>query len=67
VYSVLNRSPAGVVREIILVDDASTKPALQAPLEEYWRKVGLDHIVRVVRTSKREGIDFAYILLTLKS
>ncbi|KAI6228867.1 Polypeptide N-acetylgalactosaminyltransferase [Aphelenchoides fujianensis] len=57
VYSVINRSPPGVVREVILVDDASTKPALREPLTDYWRRVGLDHIVKVVRTQKREGVD----------
>ncbi|KAI6221028.1 Polypeptide N-acetylgalactosaminyltransferase [Aphelenchoides fujianensis] len=50
VYSVINRSPPGVVREVILVDDASTKPALREPLTDSWRRVGLDHIVKVVRT-----------------
>ncbi|KAI6187292.1 Polypeptide N-acetylgalactosaminyltransferase [Aphelenchoides besseyi] len=56
VYSVINRSPPGVVREVILVDDASTKPFLREPLTKYWRDVGLDHIVKVVRTEKREGL-----------
>lgn len=50
VYSVINRSPPGVVQEVILVDDASTKPFLKEPLEAYWRAVGWDHIVKVVRT-----------------
>ena len=42
VYSVLNRSPPEVLKEVILVDDASTKPALKGPLEEYLRVHGLE-------------------------
>uniref|UniRef100_A0A914BYD2 Polypeptide N-acetylgalactosaminyltransferase n=1 Tax=Acrobeloides nanus TaxID=290746 RepID=A0A914BYD2_9BILA len=56
VYSVINRSPPGVVKEVILVDDASTKEALKAPLEEFLKTHKLDHIAKVVRTSKREGL-----------
>ncbi|TKR72573.1 hypothetical protein L596_019998 [Steinernema carpocapsae] len=56
VYSVIERSPPGVVREVLLVDDASTKPFLKEPLEQFFKKVRLDHIVKVVRTSKREGL-----------
>jgi polypeptide N-acetylgalactosaminyltransferase len=55
-YSVILRSPPDVLREVILVDDGSTKEALKEPLEEFWKKVGLDHMVKVVRTGKREGL-----------
>ena len=33
--------------EIVLVDDASTKDFLKAPLEKYLKDVKLDHIVKV--------------------
>ncbi|KAI6175587.1 Polypeptide N-acetylgalactosaminyltransferase [Aphelenchoides bicaudatus] len=56
VHSILNRSPPGVIQQIILVDDASTKPFLHEPLEEYLRNAKIDHIVKVVRTQKREGL-----------
>lgn len=56
VYSVIIRSPPDVLKEVILVDDGSTKEALQGPLEEFWKKAGLDHMVKVVRTGKREGL-----------
>uniref|UniRef100_A0A914X4P4 Glycosyltransferase 2-like domain-containing protein n=1 Tax=Plectus sambesii TaxID=2011161 RepID=A0A914X4P4_9BILA len=56
VYSVINRSPPDVLREVILVDDASTKDFLKAPLEEFLKKAGLADRVKVVRTKKREGL-----------
>ncbi|VDN05730.1 unnamed protein product [Thelazia callipaeda] len=56
VYSVINRSPNNVLKEIILVDDGSTKPFLKAPLEEFLERAGLHHIVKVIRTPKREGL-----------
>ncbi|PAV79430.1 hypothetical protein WR25_10624 [Diploscapter pachys] len=56
VYSIINRSPENLLREIILVDDFSEKPFLGKPLEEFFKKANIDHIVRVVRTKKREGL-----------
>ncbi|KAK6110395.1 Glycosyl transferase 2 family protein [Brugia pahangi] len=56
VYSVINRSPKDIMREIILVDDGSTKAFLKEPLEEFLKKAGLNHIVKVIRTEKREGL-----------
>lgn len=55
-HSVINQSPPELLKEIILVDDFSEKPFLKKPLEDYWKAVGLDHIVKVVRTKKREGL-----------
>lgn len=42
VYSILNRSPPDVLKEIVLVDDASTKPALKEPLEAFLRANKID-------------------------
>uniref|UniRef100_A0A915CRV3 Polypeptide N-acetylgalactosaminyltransferase n=1 Tax=Ditylenchus dipsaci TaxID=166011 RepID=A0A915CRV3_9BILA len=61
-YSIINRSPPGVVKEVILVDDASTKSFLKEPLEEFWKNKKLDHIVKVVRTDKREGLIRARVI-----
>lgn len=55
VYSVINRSPKNVLKEIILVDDFSSKEFLKKELDEYVEK-NLKKIVKVVRTSKREGL-----------
>ena len=38
-HSVLDRSPPALLKEVILVDDASTKPELGIQLEEYIGKV----------------------------
>ncbi|VDN28781.1 unnamed protein product [Gongylonema pulchrum] len=56
VYSILNRSPKDVLKEIILVDDASTKPFLKEPLQQFLINAHIDHIVKIVRTQKREGL-----------
>ncbi|CAK5117222.1 unnamed protein product [Meloidogyne enterolobii] len=55
-YSIINRSPSDVLKEIIFVDDSSTKPELKEPFEQHWKAKSLDNIVKVVRTSKREGL-----------
>uniref|UniRef100_A0A915MQY6 Glycosyltransferase 2-like domain-containing protein n=1 Tax=Meloidogyne javanica TaxID=6303 RepID=A0A915MQY6_MELJA len=55
-YSIINRSPSDVLKEIIFVDDSSTKPELKEPFEQHWKAKNLDNIVKIVRTSKREGL-----------
>ncbi|XP_048246666.1 polypeptide N-acetylgalactosaminyltransferase 5-like isoform X1 [Haliotis rufescens] len=53
VHSVLDRSPAHLIREIILVDDASTQDHLMAPLTKYMSKLGK---VKIVRHRKQQGL-----------
>ncbi|XP_075918913.1 polypeptide N-acetylgalactosaminyltransferase 9 [Petromyzon marinus] len=54
-HSAARRTPAHLLREIILVDDASDDPDLKAPLEGRLRG-SLGPLVRFVRNSKREGL-----------
>lgn len=53
-YSVLNRSPKELIREIILVDDNSNKLFLKSKLDEYVA----EHLpkVKIVRLAKRSGL-----------
>ncbi|XP_013382243.1 polypeptide N-acetylgalactosaminyltransferase 5 [Lingula anatina] len=53
VHSVLDRSPAHLIKEIILVDDFSDMDHVKKPLEDYIAKLGK---VRIVRAKKREGL-----------
>ncbi|XP_059171538.1 polypeptide N-acetylgalactosaminyltransferase 5-like [Physella acuta] len=53
VHSVLDRSPAHLLKEIILVDDFSDMEHLKKPLEEYVAKLGK---VKITRTLQREGL-----------
>ncbi|XP_053174127.1 polypeptide N-acetylgalactosaminyltransferase 6 [Scomber japonicus] len=59
VYSVLHTSPAILLKEIILVDDASVADHLKSQLEEYVREL---KIVRVVRQPERKGLITARLL-----
>nr|XP_046252578.1 polypeptide N-acetylgalactosaminyltransferase 6 [Scatophagus argus] len=59
VYSVLYTSPAVLLKEIILVDDASVAEHLKGQLEEYVRQL---KIVRVVRQPERKGLITARLL-----
>uniref|UniRef100_A0AC35TYG2 Polypeptide N-acetylgalactosaminyltransferase n=1 Tax=Rhabditophanes sp. KR3021 TaxID=114890 RepID=A0AC35TYG2_9BILA len=56
IYSILNRSPKGVVTQIILVNDASTKEELNEPLNDWLRKNGLSDKVEMIINKKREGL-----------
>lgn len=53
-YSVLNRSPAELIVEIILVDDASNKEFLKSKLDRYVA----EHLpkVKIVRLNERSGL-----------
>ena len=53
VYSVLNRSPAHLIHEILLVDDASTLPHLAARLDS---EVARMEKVRLLRLAERGGL-----------
>jgi len=53
VHSILDRSPAGLVKEILLVDDGSDQEHLMASLEEYVEKL---KIVKIIRTVERVGL-----------
>ena len=55
IWSVLNRSPAHLVKEIILVDDFSDKSHLKGKLERYIHRF-LPSKVKLMRLSKREGL-----------
>uniref|UniRef100_UPI0037E92574 polypeptide N-acetylgalactosaminyltransferase 6-like n=1 Tax=Semicossyphus pulcher TaxID=241346 RepID=UPI0037E92574 len=59
VYSVLHTSPAFLLKEIILVDDASVAEHLKTKLEEYVRQL---KIVKVVRQLERKGLITARLL-----
>ncbi|KAK1173096.1 polypeptide N-acetylgalactosaminyltransferase 4 [Acipenser oxyrinchus oxyrinchus] len=53
IHSVLETTPAVLLKEIILVDDFSDRVYLKSQLEEYISN--LDR-VRLIRTNKREGL-----------
>jgi len=59
VHSVINRSPATLLKEVILVDDASTKPHLKLELEQEVAKIS---ILSLVRSPEREGLITARLL-----
>ncbi|CAG6021402.1 polypeptide N-acetylgalactosaminyltransferase 6 isoform 1-T3 [Menidia menidia] len=59
VYSVLHTSPAILLKEIILVDDASTAEHLKNQLEVFVQQL---RIVRVVRQPERKGLITARLL-----
>ncbi|CAH0754017.1 unnamed protein product [Bemisia tabaci] len=60
VHSVINRTPGHLLKEIILVDDASTRAFLKQPLDEYVAK--LPKPTRVLRSSERIGLVKARML-----
>ncbi|NWR35926.1 GLT13 acetylgalactosaminyltransferase, partial [Tachuris rubrigastra] len=54
VSSVINRSPPRLLREIILVDDASEREFLKASLENYVKN--LEVPVKIIRMEQRSGL-----------
>ncbi|CAF3391363.1 unnamed protein product [Rotaria socialis] len=53
VYSILNRTPAKLLKEIILVDDASGKEDLKGPLDAHVANLTK---TRIVHLHRREGL-----------
>ncbi|XP_028408753.1 polypeptide N-acetylgalactosaminyltransferase 13-like isoform X2 [Dendronephthya gigantea] len=54
VHSVINRSPPHLLKEIILVDDASTRDEVKDKLDEYVKTLATP--VKIIRLQKREGL-----------
>ncbi|XP_073970549.1 polypeptide N-acetylgalactosaminyltransferase 9 isoform X2 [Rhodnius prolixus] len=59
VHSVIDRSPAHLIKEIILVDDFSDMPHLKRQLDEY---MAMYPKVKILRASRREGLIRARLL-----
>lgn len=59
IYSVLDNSPEHLIKEIILVDDASTMGHLKKPLDSYMEKLPK---VKVIHSETREGLIRARLL-----
>lgn len=53
VHSVLNRSPPHLLKEIILVDDCSTRDYLKEQLDKYMAQIPK---VKIVRLKERQGL-----------
>lgn len=60
VHSVINTSPPELIADIILVDDFSTTEDLKEKLENYIKR--FNGIVKLVRTTKREGLVQARVI-----
>lgn len=56
VHSVINRSPPEYLKEVILLDDCSTRHELGEHLKNYIEETWPDNIVRIVRTKERSGL-----------
>ncbi|XP_071079770.1 N-acetylgalactosaminyltransferase 7-like [Haliotis cracherodii] len=54
VHSVINRSPSSLLKEVVLVDDASTMGHLQKPLESYIQR--FNGLVKLYRNEERLGL-----------
>lgn len=58
VHSVLNRSPRHLLREVILVDDASERAFLGKPLDDYMANLSAQsgQTIRILRAQERIGL-----------
>lgn len=54
IWSIIDRSPPELIKEIILVDDFSTWSHLKRPLDDYIELLPVD--LTLIRTTKREGL-----------
>ncbi|XP_046575638.1 probable N-acetylgalactosaminyltransferase 7 [Haliotis rubra] len=54
VHSIINRSPPSLLKEVVLVDDGSTKDHLKKPLESYIRR--FKGLVKLYRNEERLGL-----------
>lgn len=54
VWSIIDRSPAELIKEIVLVDDMSTWPFLKRPLDDYIETIPVG--IKLIRNTKREGL-----------
>lgn len=54
IWSIVDRSPAELVHEIIMVDDASTWSFLKQPLDDYIQKIAAN--IRIIRSDERQGL-----------
>lgn len=61
IWSVWNRTPESLLKEIILVDDFSTRSELKRPLDTYTSYY-FGSKVKIIRTTKREGLIRARLL-----
>lgn len=64
VHSVLNRTPKSILKEILLVDDASERTFLHSPLDEYLDVLNANNRVpvRLIRAGNRTGLIRARLL-----
>lgn len=53
VHSAINRTPPKFLKEIILVDDASTRDDLKQRLDDYIANLG---VVKIIRLKERQGL-----------
>lgn len=56
VYSIINRTPADLLEEIILVDDNSSKDFLKSKLDTYIAENFKKDLVKVIRLTSRSGL-----------
>ncbi|XP_030334444.1 probable polypeptide N-acetylgalactosaminyltransferase 8 isoform X2 [Strigops habroptila] len=63
ITSIINRTPAHLLKEIILVDDYSSNDDLKEPLETHIKNYNAKHpeLLKIIRHQKRQGLTQARI------